>query len=160
MNTTMKNLECALAGESVAHVKYRYFAKLAREAGYEDVAKHFEHTANQEILHAWSHLELLIGQPSVIESLEMAIEGETHEYTEMYPNFERLARLDRDEFAAKEFADQIKESSEHAVKFAHVLEKAQKRFAALTKVEERHANAYKEVLQKQIGFSQMKREVA
>ena len=38
MSITMKNLECALAGESMAHIKYRYFAKLAREAGFEDVA--------------------------------------------------------------------------------------------------------------------------
>ena len=44
MSITFKNLESALAGESMAHIKYRYFAKLAREAGYEDVAKHFEHT--------------------------------------------------------------------------------------------------------------------
>ena len=65
MSVTVKNLESALAGESMAHIKYRYFAKIAREEGFEDVAKHFEHTADQEIKHAWGHLELLIGKPSV-----------------------------------------------------------------------------------------------
>jgi len=35
MSLTIKNLESALAGESMAHIKYRYFAKLAREAEYD-----------------------------------------------------------------------------------------------------------------------------
>jgi rubrerythrin len=146
MSVTIDNLESALAGESMAHIKYRYFAKIAREEGFEDVAKHFEHTADQEIKHAWGHLELLVGHPSTKQCLEMAIAGETYEYTDMYPKFEMHARLDKNEFAAKEFSEQIKESEEHAVAFAHVLEKAEKRFAALKKVEERHANAYKQVL--------------
>ena len=67
MSITLQNLESALAGESMAHIKYRYFAKIAREEGFEDVAKHFEHTADQEILHAWGHLELLIGKPNTKE---------------------------------------------------------------------------------------------
>ena len=70
MSVTIKNLEAALAGESQAHIKYRYFAKIARTEGYEEVAKHFEHTADQELLHAWGHLELLIGKPSTKECLE------------------------------------------------------------------------------------------
>jgi rubrerythrin len=148
MAVTIKNLESALAGESMAHIKYRYFAKIAREEGFEDVAKHFEHTADQEIKHAWGHLELLVGHPSTKQCLELAIAGETYEYTEMYPSFERHARLDKNEFAAKEFSEQIKESEEHAVAFAHVLEKAEKRFAALSKVEKRHAEAYQQVLEK------------
>ena len=56
MASTLENLQSALAGESMAHIKYRYFAKLAREEGFEEIAKHFEHTADQEILHAWGHL--------------------------------------------------------------------------------------------------------
>ena len=147
MSVTLKNLESALAGESMAHIKYRYFAKLAREAGYEDVAKHFEHTADQEILHAWGHLELLIGKPDVKTSLQMAIDGETYEFTVMYPGFEYQAKLDGDEAAATEAQHQIAESKEHAEQFRKVLAKAEKRFAALTKVEERHANAYKKVLE-------------
>ena len=34
---TYQNLEAAFAGESMAHIKYRYFAKLARAAGDENV---------------------------------------------------------------------------------------------------------------------------
>lgn len=146
MSVTLKNLESALAGESMAHIKYRYFAKIAREEGFEDVAKHFEHTADQEIKHAWGHLELLIGKPSTKECLQKAIDGETYEYTEMYPKFEEDAEREGKEDAMLEARLQIAESKEHAEQFAAVLAKAEKRFAALKKVEERHANAYKQVL--------------
>jgi len=147
MSVTLANLGSALAGESQAHVKYRYFARIAREEGFEDVAKHFEHTADQELLHAWGHLELLIGKPTTRECLEKAIEGETYEFTQMYPQFQAIAEREGELEAAKEAANQIEESKEHAEQFAAVLAKAEKRFNALKKVEERHALAYKKVLE-------------
>jgi rubrerythrin len=146
MSVTLKNLESALAGESMAHIKYRYFAKIAREEGFEDVAKHFEHTADQEIKHAWGHLELIVGKPNTRKCLEKAIEGETYEFTEMYPQFQAIAESEGNIIAAREAEDQIEESKEHARQFIEILEKAEMRFNALKKVEERHANAYKKVL--------------
>ena len=146
-SVTLSNLESALAGESMAHVKYRYFAKIAREEGFEDVAKHFEHTADQEILHAWGHLELLIGKPSTKECLEKAIEGETYEFTTMYPQFKQNAEWEKQMAAAREFDEQIHESVEHAEQFREVLAKAEKRFAALQKVEKHHAEAYQQTLE-------------
>ena len=145
MSVTLKNLESALAGESMAHIKYRYFAKIAREEGYEDVAKHFEHTADQEILHAWGHLELLIGKPSTKECLQKAIDGETYEYTEMYPRMEEEAERERNEEALLEARLQAAESKLHAEQFEAILFKAEKRFNALKKVEQRHAEAYTEI---------------
>ena len=147
MSATLANLENALAGESMAHIKYRYFAKIARAEGFEEIAKHFEHTADQEILHAWGHLELLVGKPTTRECLEKAIEGETYEYTQMYPQFQAIALREGELNAAKESEHQIAESKEHAEQFKAVLVKAEKRFNALKKVEERHANAYKNVLE-------------
>jgi rubrerythrin len=147
MAVTLKNLESALAGESMAHIKYRYFAKIAMEEGFEDVAKHFWHTADQELLHAWGHLELLIGKPSTKECLEKAIEGETYEFTYMYPDFQRAAELEGNMHAAQIAKEQITESKEHAEQFMEVLAKAEKRFAALAKVEKRHAEAYKQTLE-------------
>jgi rubrerythrin len=145
MSITIKNLEAAFAGESQAHTKYRYFAKLARAQGFEDVAKHFEHTADQELLHAWGHLELLIGKPDVKHCLELAIEGETHEFTEMYPRMEEEAELEGNDEALLEARLQTAESKEHAEQFQAVLAKAEKRFHALKKVEQRHAEAYQQV---------------
>lgn len=146
MSTTIKNLEAALAGESMAHIKYRYFARIARAEGHEDVAKHFEETADQEIKHAWGHLELLLGKIDTRQALEKAIEGETFEYTTMYPDYERIAKQEGNMEAAYEMQAQTAESKQHAAEFTAVLRKAEKRFHALKKVEERHANAYKKVL--------------
>jgi rubrerythrin len=145
MSITIKNLEAAFAGESQAFTKYMYFAKLARAEGFEDVAKHFEHTASQELLHAHGHLELLIGKPSVKQSLEMAIEGETYEFTTMYPNMKAEAIAEGDDHAAIEAQNQATESKEHAEQFAAVLSKAEKRFSALAKVEKHHAEAYQQI---------------
>ena len=102
MSITLSNLESAFAGESQAHTKYRYFAKIAREEGFEEVAKHFEHTADQELLHAWGHLELVIGKPTTKECLDLAIEGETYEFTTMYPNFKADAESEGNVEAAEE----------------------------------------------------------
>ena len=147
MSLTIKNLESALAGESQAHIKYRYFAKIARAEGHEEVAKHFEHTADQELLHAWAHLELLIGKPSTRECLVKAIEGETYEFETMYPEFRRAAEHENNTRAVVEANSQIAESKEHAEQFAAVLAKAEKRFAALAKIEKRHAAAYQAKLE-------------
>src|SRR5512146_307060 len=92
-SVTIQNLEAAFAGESMAHIKYRYFAKLARAAGDEATARVFEDTADQEVQHAFGHLDLLYpgSELSPARALELAIEGETYEYTEMYPKFRHLA---------------------------------------------------------------------
>jgi rubrerythrin len=147
-SVTITNLESAFAGESMAHIKYRYFAKLAREAGAEDVAKIFEETAEQEVMHAFGHLDLLYpkGQLTPAKSLEIAIEGETYEYTEMYPKFRHLAVEEGNQAAAAEYDEQIAESKQHAANFQRTLEIAAKRFAALAKVEQRHAGHYQAAL--------------
>ena len=59
-----------------------------------------------------------------------------------------FASFSKHQAAADEFAEQIDESKEHAEYFKTVLEKAAKRFAALAKVEERHANHYIDTLNK------------
>ena len=146
---TYQNLESAFAGESMAHIKYRYFARLARAAGDEATARIFEQTADQEVMHAFGHLDLLYpaDQISPARALEIAIEGETYEYTEMYPAFRQAAVDDGNAAAAAELDAQIGESRAHAEQFKSVLDKAAKRFAALAKVEERHANHYQQALE-------------
>ena len=147
-SVTIRNLEAAFAGESMAHIKYRYFAKLCRAMGDEATAKVFEDTAEQEILHAFGHADLLFpaAHMSPAKALELAIEGETYEYTEMYPSFRNAAVAEGNTAAVQELDEQINESQAHAAMFKAVLEKAAKRFAALAKVEERHANHYKATL--------------
>lgn len=147
-SVTIENLEAAFAGESMANRKYLYFARRCRELGADDVADVFENTAAQETAHAFGHLELLYPSKelSVERMLELAVEGETYEYTEMYPKFRHLAMQEGEEAAVREMDEQIEESKEHAEMFQAVLEKAAKRFAALAKVEERHAGHYQDAL--------------
>ena len=147
-SVTIQNLEAAFAGESMAHIKYRYFARLARQAGDLGTAQAFEATAEQEVQHAFGHLDLLYpaSRLTPAQALQIAIEGETYEYSEMYPRFRHLAVQEGQASAVAEFDQQIAESKEHAQFFRHTLEKAAQRFAALAKVEERHARHYKEVL--------------
>ena len=142
---TIANLEAAFAGESMAHIKYRYFAKIAREMGDEDTARAFEETADQEVMHAFGHLDLLYPKATMTpaKALQIAIDGETYEYTEMYPGFRKTAEEEGNAVAVAEINEQIEESKVHAAQFKATLEKAQKRFAALARVEERHANHYK-----------------
>jgi len=149
-SVTVKNLEAAFAGESMAHIKYLYFAKVCRAQGDEETAHVFEETAAQEVQHAIGHADLLFPKEKLTPAkcLELAIEGETHEYTEMYPSFYHMAVEENNEAAANEFSEQIDESKEHADFFKSVLEKAAKRFNALAKVEERHAKHYQDTLAK------------
>ena len=149
-SVTIKNLQAAFAGESMANRKYLFFARRCRELGLDEVAAVFENTAEQETAHAFGHLELLYpaGELTVERMLELAVEGETYEYTEMYPQFRHLALQEGNAAAVREMDEQIAESKEHAQMFQAVLEKAAKRFAALAKVEKRHADHYSETLAK------------
>ncbi len=147
---TIKNLEAAFAGESMAYQKYLYFAKLARKKGNEEVAKAFEDTAKHEIGHAEGHLRFLFPEDSlsVEDLLKLAIAGETHEYTEMYPSFEKTAQEENHLMAVGEFKEQILESKDHAEFFKNNLEKISRVFAGLAKVEQAHAKGYEEQLAK------------
>ena len=156
--TTHDNLEAALAGESMAHIKYRYFAKIARAAGDETTAALFEATADQEVQHAWSHLELLLANETLTPErcLELAIAGETYEYTEMYPRFREIAIAEGQSAATVEIDEQIAESREHAEGFrdrlsAAQVDKAARKFAALTRIEQRHAAHYADRLAGLVG---------
>ena len=147
-SVTIKNIEAAFAGESMAHIKYMWFARLCRAVGDEATAKVFEDTAAQEVQHAFGHADLLFAGETMTPAkcLEYAIEGETYEYTEMYPKFRHEAVEEGHTAAVAEIDEQIAESKEHAEMFKAVLDKAAKRFAALARVEEKHANHYRSQL--------------
>ena len=101
-------------------------------------------------MHAFGHLDLLYPKATMTpaKALQIAIDGETYEYTEMYPTFRKIAEAEGQAAAVAEMDEQITESKEHAAAFRATLERAQKRFAALAKVEERHANHYQAQLAK------------
>lgn len=81
---TEANLAAAYAGESQARNRYDYYAKKAREDGYEQIAAIFEETAKNEMAHAKLWLELLGGIGTTEDNLRNAAEGENYEWVEMY----------------------------------------------------------------------------
>ncbi len=85
MATTLENLKNAFAGESQANQRYRAFAKQAEQDGFPNIAKLFRTTAEAERIHAEGHLRAMDGLCPTVDNLEAAIQGETYEYTEMYP---------------------------------------------------------------------------
>jgi rubrerythrin len=150
---THANLEAAFGGESMANRKYLFFAEVAKQLGHGDLARLFRDTANQETEHAFAHFRLLHPELVVTDAaalseeqkaailarcLELAIAGETYEYTTMYPQFAAQARNDRDSTAAAEFDDQAAESRDHAA----ILRRAASNFGFLAPIEQHHAERY------------------
>lgn len=85
MSNTIDDLKTAFAGESQAFQKYTAYAKKAAADGLPNIAKLFEATAQAELIHAAGHLKALDKVQSTLDNLQDAIDGETHEFTEMYP---------------------------------------------------------------------------
>jgi len=78
----------------------------------------------------------------------MAIAGEVYEYTEMYSEFSPLGpRQEGNHAAVREMTNRSGNRKSNAARFSQMLAKAaENAFAALAKVEERHANHYKATL--------------
>jgi rubrerythrin len=130
---TELNLKEAFAGESQANRRYLYFANMADIEGSPEVAAVFRHTAEGETGHAHGHMEYLLngaaGDPAtgmqvknVAEALESAIEGETHEYTDMYPGMAKVAREEGFDEIADWFETLAKAERSHAGKFKKTLD--------------------------------------
>jgi len=123
---THDNLKAAFAGESQANRRYLYFAKQADVEGYPDVAGLFRDTAEGETGHAHGHLDYLktVGDPATglpigdtVVNLKASIEGETHEYTDMYPGMAKTARDEGFGEIADWFETLAKAEKSHAGRF-------------------------------------------
>jgi rubrerythrin len=102
---TEKNLLKAFAGESQARMRYDYFASAAKKEGLEQISGIFAETALNEKEHAKRFFKFLEGEMveitatypagkigTTLENLEAAADGENEEWTELYPEFARIAR--------------------------------------------------------------------
>jgi rubrerythrin len=101
---TEKNLLKAFAGESQAKNRYEFAAKVAKEEGYEQIAGIFLETALQEQQHAKRFFKFLEGGTVEITAmypagkidttkgnLTAAAEGEHEEWSDIYPEFAKVA---------------------------------------------------------------------
>ena len=123
---THENLKEAFAGESQANRRYLYFAQKADVEGYPDVAALFRSVAEGETGHAFGHFDFLkeVGDPvtgaavgDTEANLKSAIEGETYEYSEMYPGFARTARDEGFDEIAEWFETLARAEKSHAGRF-------------------------------------------
>lgn len=99
MTSTADDLKTAFAGESQANRKYLAFAAKAEKEGFPQVAKLFRATAEAETIHAMGHLASMGAVSSTADNLKAAVQGETYEYTEMYPPM--LAQAQKEQHRAK-----------------------------------------------------------
>ena len=85
--STSENLQEAFAGESQANRKYLAYSKKAEKDGFPQVAKLFRAAAEAETVHAHAHLRVMGGIGSTAENIKAGIDGEGHEFKNMYPGF-------------------------------------------------------------------------
>lgn len=101
---TEQNLLKAFAGESQARMRYDYFASQAKKEGLEQIAAIFAETALNEKEHAKRFFQFLEGNMveitatypagkigTTMENLEASANGENEEWTELYPEFAKIA---------------------------------------------------------------------
>ena len=104
MSQSEQNLKDAFAGESQANRKYLAFAKQAEKEGYSQVAKLFRAAAEAETVHAHTHLKTFGGINSTADNLQEAINGETYEFTSMYPEMIKTAETEGEKKALRSFS--------------------------------------------------------
>ena len=113
MSKTQENLMAAFAGESQANRKYLAFADVADKEGLPQVAKLFRAAAAAETIHAHAHLKYAGKIGDTLANLKSAIEGETYEFTKMYPDMIKDAQAEGNTTVAKyfDFANKVEEDS-------------------------------------------------
>ena len=103
MSKSEQSLREAFAGESQANRKYLAYADKADKEGHPQVARMFRAAAAAETVHAHNHLKALGAIGTTEENLKDAIEGETHEFTSMYPEMIEHAKAEENEKALRSF---------------------------------------------------------
>ncbi|MEW6553659.1 MAG: rubrerythrin [Actinomycetota bacterium] len=131
---TEKNLLTAFAGESQARNRYSFYASKAKKEGFVQISLAFEETASQEKEHAKRLFKFLEGGDvevraafpagvigTTAENLKAAAAGENYEWTEMYPDFAKVAREEGLEEVAKVFESIAVAEKQHEKRYLGML---------------------------------------
>ena len=127
LSRTDRNLWSAIVGEALAHLKYNAFAHKALEEGYPEVAQIFQEVAGAETIHGLNHLRVAGEVNSTIENLRVVTEGESREFSTMYPRMIRDAQSDGRQDAADSFALALEREQHHQTIFARALSQLETR---------------------------------
>jgi len=132
---TIENLKSAITGESNASHTYKAFSARAAQDGFPNIAKMFAAAAEAEAIHVKNHNAVLVkyGQPAftakletpevadMIANIEAAIEGETYEFTVMYPAFLADAAAEKAKDAITSFTWARDSEQTHARQYTKAL---------------------------------------
>ncbi|MDK2821740.1 MAG: hypothetical protein PWP31_1705 [Clostridia bacterium] len=130
---TAENLMKAFAGESQARNRYTYYASTAKKEGYVQIANLFTETAENEKEHAkiffkflneslnGEVVEINAGYPVALgdtkANLLAAANGEKEEWSELYPEFARVAEEEGFSDIAEAFRKIAKVEKYHEVRY-------------------------------------------
>ena len=127
---TEQNLLKSFAGESQARMRYDYFAKQAKKEGLEQIAAIFDETALNEKEHAKRFFKFLEGGMveitaaypagkigTTLENLKAAADGENEEWTDLYPEFAKIAEEEGFKEIATTFKMIAKVEAEHEKRY-------------------------------------------
>jgi rubrerythrin len=140
MKETPKKLFAAYVGESQARNRYTFFASIAKKEGYVLISRIFQETADQEREHGLNFYKMLqefkkeenfddflvnemypTTYGKTIENLKSAVNGETMEYTKLYPDLADTAEKEGYPHIAERTRAIARAEQHHAERYGKLL---------------------------------------
>jgi len=131
MTKTERNLWSAIVAEALAHLKYNAYAHRALEEGHPEVAQVFQEVAGAETIHGMNHLRVSGALETTSVNLRTVTEGESKEYSTMYPKMIQDALDEGRQDAADSFALAMDRERHHLEVFTSALELLEAKTAAM-----------------------------
>jgi len=122
MTKTEKNLWSAIVAEALAYLKYNAYAHRALEEGHPEVAQVFQEVAGAETIHGMNHLRVAGNLKDTLVNLRTVTEGESKEYSTMYPKMIQDALDEGRQDAADSFALAMDRERHHLEVFTQALQ--------------------------------------
>ena len=131
MTKTERNLWSAIVAEALAYLKYNAYAHRALEEGHPEVAQVFQEVAGAETIHGMNHLRVSGALETTSVNLRTVTEGESKEYSTMYPKMIQDALDEGRQDAADSFALAMDRERHHLEVFTSALELLEAKTAAM-----------------------------
>ena len=122
LSKTDRNLWSAIVSEALAHLKYNAYAHRALEEGHPEVAQVFQEVAGAETIHGMNHLRVSGSLGTTAVNLRTVTEGESKEYSTMYPKMIQDALDEGRQDAADSFALAMDRERHHLEVFTNALD--------------------------------------
>ena len=141
MTKTERNLWSAIVSEALAHLKYNAYAHRALEEGHPEVAQVFQEVAGAETIHGMNHLRVSGALDTTVINLRTVTEGESKEYSTMYPKMIQDALDEGRQDAADSFALAMDRERHHLEVFTNALDLLEAKTAAIAAANVRPVSA-------------------